>query len=146
MVDGAFEGTFPGGTTWKLPTLGVGGTQLDPGLAVVDGHMDELAFYDLSTGGLSGQDIADHFGVIVAGPSEVDLVINGYDPGTGLLSVSVNSLPAGQIFHLRTAVDLQTFVPLAPTFDFDSNTPQPFQIDTGGSSELYLQVFDGPTP
>ena len=75
---------------------------------------------------------------------ELELVVNGVNGE--FLSISVNGIPAGQIFHLRTSADLETLSPLAPAFDFDSNSPQPFQVNTGGASDLFIQVFEGATP
>ena len=70
FIDGQLIGTFPGSTAWDLPTLGVGATQFGVGLNPTDGQIDELAFYDLSQGLVTGQDIANHFNVAPPGVPE----------------------------------------------------------------------------
>lgn len=109
------------------------------------GQIDELAFYDLASG-LTGQAIADHFGVHAGTGGEFELVVNSYNPDTHELSVSANNIPAGQSFHLRSSTDLQTFSPLSPPVNFDSTSTQPFVIDTAGAPKLFLQAFGGVSP
>jgi len=144
-VDGDLVGTYPGSATWKLPVLGVGATQID-GTGAIRGQIDELAFYDLS-GGLTGQDIADHFLALPEGPGgQMALVIDSYNPDTNELIVRVNNIPEGQDFHLRSSTDLVTFSAFSPGFSFDSTTTQPFVIDSAGAPKLFLRVFDGVSP
>jgi hypothetical protein len=59
-IDGELYGTFNESTTWDLPALGVGSTQLGIGPDPINGRLDEVALYDLS-GDTRGEDIARHY-------------------------------------------------------------------------------------
>jgi len=77
----------------------------------------------------------------------IQLAVTGYDAGTGILSLTATNIPDGQTFHFEKSSDLETFTPLSPVFDFDSNTAQPFAIpvDTATDPALFFQVFNGAT-
>lgn len=63
-IDGAFALKVPGAVAWRLAFLGVGATAYWDGLHGVDGLIDELAFYDLSSGPTTGAGIASHYYVM----------------------------------------------------------------------------------
>ncbi len=81
-----------------------------------------------------------------AAPLDIGLRITGFNPTTGILSLSTGSLPEGT-FHLRSSPTLQAFMPLVPPFDFTSATPQPFQIqvDPETMPKMFFRIEEGPS-
>ncbi len=127
---------------WPLPSeltfSGVG----NPNNFSLSGLYDDIRVYDAT---LSQVEIlALMTGGNATATAEMQLAITGYNPGTGILSLTATGIPAGQTFHLEGSTDLQSFGVLASTFDFDSTTPQPFEIPVTGPV-LFLQAFDGPS-
>ncbi|WP_367872145.1 hypothetical protein [Luteolibacter sp. Populi] len=70
-----------------------------------------------------------------------------YNAGTGMLSIIATGIPAGT-FHLRSSATLSGFAPLVPPFNFDSSTPQPFQIpvDPALVDKLFFRAEEGASP
>ena len=65
-----------------------------------------------------------------------------------MINLSVDGLPEGETFHLRSSPNLQGFLPLNPPFDFNSTTTQPFAIpvNPGAQPRLFFQAFEGASP
>jgi hypothetical protein len=77
----------------------------------------------------------------------IQIVVNGYDAGTGMLSVTANNVPADKTFHFEKSADLESFAPLGAAYDFTSGTPWPMSIpvDPAADPKLFLQAFEGAT-
>lgn len=83
---------------------------------------------------------------VVVADEAMQLVVNGYDPGTGDLSVTATKIPVGPTFHLEQSTDLQAFGILSPPVDFDSTNegvPMLIPVDPSTDPALFLQAFDG---
>ena len=85
----------------------------------------------------------EHLDKVITPPAApIQLIASGYNPGTGMLSISANNIPAGNDFHLRRSTDGVTFTPLSPAFDFSSTTPQPFMVPVNtGVDPTLLDIF-----
>jgi hypothetical protein len=81
-------------------------------------------------------------------PLPIQLAVATVDAGAGTVSITAAGIPAGKTFHLRSSIDLQSFVPLAPGFSFDSTTPQPFVIavDPDVVPKVFFRAEEGPSP
>lgn len=81
-------------------------------------------------------------------PLQLGLRISGYNPGTGTISIWADGIPPGQTFHLRSSTNLQSFVPFAPPFNFDSTTPQPFVVPVSPTTvpKLFFRAEEGASP
>jgi hypothetical protein len=143
-IDGVAAGGFPGSRPWRLPVLGVGSPAVNTSQPMT-GQIDELAFYDLSGGAFTAQDLAGHHAVLLAA-GNARLVVNAYDPATMELGLSFDPLPPGRMFHLRGSTDLRTFSPLEPPIDFDTDTPQPLIVPTHGEPRFFVQAYEGASP
>lgn len=77
-------------------------------------------------------------------PLSIQLSVSGYDAATGTLRIMATGIPAGT-FHLRSSVDLQSFAPLTPAFEFNSSTPQPFVIPVSPAAvpKLFFRAEEG---
>jgi hypothetical protein len=146
-VDGVLAGTFPGSRPWLLPALAIGSPAVNTDEPMI-GQIDELALYDLSGGMLGGLDLANHFLALDGDGDQPppQPVVAGFDPATSELSLNLGTVPAGRMFHLRGSTDLEVFAPLSPPVNFDSTTPQPLIIQTGGEPRFFLRVFEGVSP
>jgi hypothetical protein len=145
-IDGEPAGTFAGSRAWLLPALAIGSPAVNTDEPMI-GQVDELALYDLAGGTLTGQDLADHFQSVGGGEGPLpQLIVESYDPATSELRLNVGAVPPGRMFHLRGSTDLEVFTPLSPPVNFDSTTPQPLIIPTGGAPRFFVQVFEGVSP
>jgi hypothetical protein len=146
-VDGTLAGMFPGARSWLLPALAIGSPAVNTDEPMI-GQIDELALYDLSGGTVTGLDLAGHFQAVDGGGDQPppQPVVAGFDPVTSELSLNLGSVPAGRMFHLRGSTDLEVFAPLSPPVNFDSTTPQPLIIHTGGEPRFFIRVFEGTSP
>ena len=145
-IDGEAAGTFPGSRAWLLPVLAIGSpaTTTDQPMK---GQIDELALYNLAGGTLTGQDLADHFQAVGGGEEPLPQpIVESYDPATSELRLNVGAVPPGRMFHLRGSTDLEVFTPLSPPVNFDSTTPLPLIIPTGGAPRFFVRVVEGASP
>ena len=73
-IDGQLSVQADGANPWRLPYLGVGATAYWDGFHGTNGLIDELAFYDLPGGSVTGADIARHYLVLFppAFPADLD--------------------------------------------------------------------------
>ncbi|MCW1884921.1 thrombospondin type 3 repeat-containing protein [Luteolibacter flavescens] len=78
----------------------------------------------------------------------VQLRVTGFDRVAGTMSLMATGIPAGETFHLRSSTNLQSFVPLVPAFNFNSNTPQPFVVPVapGTVPKLFFRAEEGASP
>ncbi len=145
-INGALAGTYPGSVPWRLPALAIGSPAVNTDEPMV-GQIDELAFYDLDGGAITGQDIADHYLALGDGAGQMpQLVVESFDAATSELRVELRQVPPGKMFHLRGSTDLEEFTPLSPPVHFDSDTPSPLVIQTGGQPRFFLKAFEGESP
>lgn len=81
-------------------------------------------------------------------PLPIQLGVAAVDRVAGTVSITAAGIPEGETFHLRSSIDLESFVPLAPGFDFDSTTPQPFviSVDPDVVPKVFFRAEEGPTP
>jgi hypothetical protein len=146
FIDGAAVGTFAGSQAWLLPALAIGSPAVNTDEPMT-GQIDELALYDLSGGTLTGQDLAVHFQAAGGGGAPLPQpIVQSYDPATSELRLNAGAVPPGRMFHLRGSTNLEVFTPLSPPVNFDSTTPQPLIIHTGGAPRFFIQVFEGTSP
>ena len=74
-IDGQLSVQADGANPWRLPYLGVGATAYWDGFHGTNGLIDELAFYDLSGGSVTGEAIARHYFVLF--PPELPADLDG---------------------------------------------------------------------
>ena len=72
-----------------------------------------------------------------------------YNSTTQTLTIDdITGIGAGEIYHLRSSSDGQTFAPLAPGVEITDLTTFPLEIpvNVGNDGTLLLQLFDGASP
>jgi len=123
---------------FTFDSLGAGYTQW--GLV---GNLDEVWVFDVA---LTAEEVGALYQYnTTSAPLSIRLAVTEYDAANHKLKLTAADIPEGQTFHLEQSGDLVDFAPLTPGFDFDSTTPQPFEItvDTATAPQRFFQVFAG---
>jgi hypothetical protein len=85
--------------------------------------------------------------ILTEGAGDLVIDVEGYNPGTGTVSVRITGMSPSQNYHLRGSTDAQNFTPLEPNLDFSFDTPQPIEVpvDLISTPTFLLQAFTGPS-
>lgn len=93
--------------------------------------------------------VANTWDKLVGEPQlDIKLSVASFNATTGALSLNAAGIPANATFHLRSSTNLQSFAPLSPPVNIDSNTPQPIQIQVNPNTvqKLFFRIEEGPSP
>ncbi len=108
-----------------------------------NGAVDEAKVFDLDM--TAAQILAAS-----AGPASSSMRVSNvtYDAITSRLLLTVQGIPAGPTFHLRSSTTLQGWIPLTPAINFNSATPQPLSVPVtpGSIPKQFFRVQDGVSP